>query len=58
MAIPKRQHSNDRTNSRRANDEEKPRHLTYVRMQFSGASAHGLPKCRHYIGRKVVEVES
>jgi len=37
MAVPKRRHSNARTNSRRANhDKKEPRHLTYC-VQCSSA---------------------
>ena len=60
MAVPKRRHSNARTNSRRANhDKKEPRHLTYCVQCSSAVPPHTVcPKCGHYMGRKVVEVET
>ena len=60
MAVPKRRHSNARTNSRRANhDKKEPRHLTYCAQCSSAVPPHTVcPKCGHYMGRKVVDIES
>ena len=57
MAVPKRRHSNARTNSRRANhDKKEPRHLTYCVQCSSAVPPHTVcPKCGHYMGRKVIE---
>ena len=60
MAVPKRRHSNARTNSRRANhDKKEPRHVTYCVQCSSAVPPHTVcPKCGHYMGRKVVDIES
>jgi large subunit ribosomal protein L32 len=59
MAVPKRRHSNARTNSRRANhDKKEPRHITYCQQCSSPVPPHTVcPKCGHYMGRKVMDVE-
>lgn len=59
MAVPKRRHSNARTNSRRANhDKKEPRHITYCPQCSTAVPPHTVcPKCGHYMGRKVMETE-
>jgi large subunit ribosomal protein L32 len=59
MAVPKRRQSNARTRSRRAHDAKKPRQLAYCPQCSTAVPTHVVcPKCGHYMGRKVVEVES
>ncbi|MGA2032520.1 MAG: 50S ribosomal protein L32 [Thermoguttaceae bacterium] len=59
MAVPKRRHSNARTGSRRAHDAKKPRELLYCPQCSQAVPAHTVcPKCGHYMGRKVTDVES
>jgi large subunit ribosomal protein L32 len=59
MAVPKRRHSNARTGSRRAHDAKQPRHLVYCPQCSTAVPPHTVcPKCGHYMGRKVVDVES
>ena len=59
MAVPKRKHSNARTGSRRAHDAKKPRQLYFCTQCSTAIPTHVVcPNCGHYMGRKVVEVES
>ena len=60
MAVPKRRHSNARTNSRRANHDKKGAAAPDVCVQCSSAvPPHTVcPKCGHYMGRKVIDIES
>ena len=58
MAVPKRKHSNARTGSRRAHDAKQPRQLTYCNRCSTAIPTHVIcPKCGHYMGRPVVEME-
>jgi len=59
MAVPKRRHTNSRTGKRRSHDAKKPRRLQYCPQCSTATPSHVVcPKCGHYMGRKVVEVES
>jgi large subunit ribosomal protein L32 len=59
MAVPKRRHSNARTGSRRAHDFKKPIQLRTCPECSTAIPQHVIcPKCGHYMGRKVVDVES
>jgi len=59
MAVPKRKHSNSRTGKRRAHDAKRPAHVSYCVQCSSAVTPHTVcPNCGHYMGRKVVEVES
>jgi large subunit ribosomal protein L32 len=59
MAVPKRRHSNARTGSRRAHDAKKPKHILYCPKCSMAVPPHTVcPKCGHYMGRTVVEMES
>jgi len=59
MAVPKRKHSNSRTNKRRSHDAVRPRHVIYCPECSSPVPSHAIcPNCGHYMGRKVVETES
>jgi len=59
MAVPKRKHSNSRTGKRRAHDAIKPRQLSYCPQCSTAVPTHVVcPNCGHYMGRKVVEVET
>ena len=58
MAVPKRRHSNARTNSRTTNhDKKEPRHITFCPQCSAAVPPHTVcPKCGHYMGRKVMDV--
>jgi len=59
MAVPKRKHTNSRTGKRRSHDAKTPRQLQYCPQCSTAVPSHVVcPKCGHYMGRKVVEVES
>ncbi|MBN1909278.1 MAG: 50S ribosomal protein L32 [Pirellulales bacterium] len=59
MAVPKRKHSNHRTGIRRSQDALKASELTYCTKCSTAKPAHVVcPNCGHYMGRKIVEVES
>ena len=59
MAVPKRKHSNSRTGKRRSQDAKKPPELSYCGQCHTAVPSHTVcPKCGHYMGRKVVDVES
>lgn len=59
MAVPKRKHTNSRTGKRRSHDAKKPRQVQYCPQCSTAVPSHVVcPKCGHYMGRKVVEVES
>jgi large subunit ribosomal protein L32 len=57
MAVPKRRHSNSRTNKRRAHHHKKPKQLTSCPKCSANLPTHTVcPKCGYYMGRVVVEV--
>lgn len=59
MAVPKRKHSNSRTGKRRSQDAKKPQELSYCNQCSTAVPTHTVcPKCGHYMGRKVMDVES
>ena len=59
MAVPKRKHSNSRTGKRRSQDAKTPQELTYCAQCSKAVPSHTIcPNCGHYMGRKVVEIES
>ena len=59
MAVPKRRQSNAKTGSRRAHDALKPKQLSMCEQCSTALPTHMVcPKCGHYMGRKVVEIES
>ncbi|MEE8453081.1 MAG: 50S ribosomal protein L32 [Thermoguttaceae bacterium] len=59
MAVPKRKHSNSRTGTRRAHDALKARQIEFCVQCSNVVPAHTIcPKCGHYQGRKVMEIES
>ncbi|HUT09275.1 MAG TPA: 50S ribosomal protein L32 [Thermoguttaceae bacterium] len=59
MAVPKRRHSNARTGTRRSQDAKKPKQLSYCEKCSTAVPSHAVcPKCGHYMGRKVMDVES
>ena len=59
MALPKRRHSNARTGTRRAQDAKKPRQLEYCDQCSTAVPSHTVcPKCGHYMGRKVMDIET
>ncbi|MFW6125200.1 MAG: 50S ribosomal protein L32 [Pirellulales bacterium] len=59
MAVPKRKHSNSRTGKRRSHDAKRPAHVTYCSQCSAAVKPHTIcDNCGHYMGRKVVEVES
>ena len=59
MAVPKRKHSNARSGSRRAHQAKKPVQLQYCPECSTAVPSHVVcPKCGHYMGRKVMEIES
>ncbi len=56
MAVPKRRHSNSRTNKRRSHHHIKPRQLGYCPQCSSPAPTHTIcPKCGYYQGRTLIE---
>ncbi|MBL8870769.1 MAG: 50S ribosomal protein L32 [Planctomycetaceae bacterium] len=58
MAVPKRRHSNSRTNKRRAHDHKKPKQLTYCPKCSAVTPTHVVcPNCGYYMGRVVVQTE-
>jgi large subunit ribosomal protein L32 len=58
MAVPKRKQSNSRTGHRRAHDRKKPRQLSFCSRCSTAVPTHLVcPKCGHYMGRTVVEME-
>lgn len=58
MAVPKRKHSNSRTNKRRSHDNVKPRQLASCPQCSTPIPTHVVcPNCGHYMGRKVVDME-
>ncbi|QDS95642.1 50S ribosomal protein L32 [Roseimaritima multifibrata] len=58
MAVPKRKHSNSRTNKRRSHDRLTPRQLTYCPQCSTAVPTHVVcPKCGLYQGRTMVESE-
>ena len=57
MAVPKRKHSNARTNSRRAHNAVKPLKLEYCPQCSTAVPSHRIcPNCGHYMGRPMVEM--
>ncbi|QDS86228.1 50S ribosomal protein L32 [Rosistilla oblonga] len=57
MAVPKRKHSNSRTNKRRSHDHLSRKQLTYCPQCSSATPTHTVcPKCGYYMGRTIVEV--
>jgi large subunit ribosomal protein L32 len=59
MAVPKRKHTNARTGARRSHDAKKPRKVVFCVQCSMAVPSHTVcPKCGHYMGRKVVDVES
>ena len=59
MAVPKRKHSNARTGSRRSQDAKRPIQVEYCTQCSTAIPSHTVcPNCGHYMGRKVMEVES
>jgi large subunit ribosomal protein L32 len=58
MAVPKRRHSNSRTNRRRSHHAKKPKQLqTCPQCSYEVPSHVVCPNCGHYMGRKVVKTE-
>jgi large subunit ribosomal protein L32 len=56
MAVPKRRHSNSRTNKRRAHDAIKPKQLSYCPKCSAATLQHvACPNCGYYMGRIIVE---
>ena len=54
MAVPKRKHSNSRTNKRRANDGLKAKNLTVCPKCSTTLPTHVVcPTCGYYMGRVV-----
>ena len=59
MAVPKRRHSNSRTNKRRSHDHKKPRQLCVCPRCSESIPTHVVcPKCGFYGGRVVVQVDA
>jgi large subunit ribosomal protein L32 len=59
MAVPKRKHSNSRTGTRRAHDAKRPRQIEYCTQCSTAVPSHTIcPNCGHYMGRKVVDIET
>ncbi len=59
MAVPKRKHSNSRTGKRRSQDAKSPRQIEYCDQCSTAVPSHTVcPNCGHYMGRKVMEIES
>lgn len=55
MAVPKRKHSNSRTNKRRAHDFLRPRALSICPKCSDSHPPHVIcPKCGYYMSRVVV----
>ena len=58
MAVPKRRQSNSKTGKRRSHDHKKPRQTVYCPQCSTVVPSHTIcPKCGHYMGRPVVEIE-
>ncbi|MDA7979166.1 MAG: 50S ribosomal protein L32 [Pirellulales bacterium] len=58
MAVPKRKHSNSRTNKRRSHDNVKSRQLQTCPQCSVPVPSHVIcPNCGYYMGRKLVEME-
>jgi large subunit ribosomal protein L32 len=56
MAVPKRRQSNQKTGSRRAHDQKKPKQLHYCPKCSTAIPSHVIcPNCGNYMGRTVVE---
>ena len=54
MAVPKRKHSNSRTNKRRSHDRLRSKNLTVCPKCSSSLPTHVVcPKCGFYMGRVV-----
>jgi large subunit ribosomal protein L32 len=55
MAVPKRRHSNSRSNKRRSHHHKKPKQLTACPRCSETIPTHTIcPKCGHYMRRNVV----
>ncbi len=58
MAVPKRRQSNQKSGSRRAHDQKKPKQLHYCPKCSTALPSHVIcPNCGYYMGRTVVEME-
>ena len=58
MAVPKRKHSNSRTNKRRAHDRLTPRPLSVCPQCSTMLPTHVVcPDCGYYMGRVVSPVD-
>jgi len=58
MAVPKRKHSNSRTNKRRANDGLTPKSLTICPKCSTSVPTHVVcPTCGYYMGRVVTPIK-
>ncbi|NQU22601.1 MAG: 50S ribosomal protein L32 [Candidatus Nealsonbacteria bacterium] len=59
MAVPKRKHSNARSGSRRSHNAKTPRQVSHCEQCSTPVPSHVVcPNCGHYMGRKVMDVES
>lgn len=59
MAVPKRRHSNSRTNKRRSHHFKRPKQLAYCPQCSQAVPTHVMcPKCGHYMGRNVTEMDA
>ncbi len=57
MAVPKRRHSNSRTNKRRSHHAIKPKQNCFCPKCSTLVPTHSVcPKCGYYMGRVVVEM--
>ncbi|HBE66889.1 MAG TPA: 50S ribosomal protein L32 [Planctomycetaceae bacterium] len=58
MAVPKRKHSNSRSGKRRSHHRIKAKQTTFCPQCSISVPTHVVcPKCGHYMGRTVVEMD-
>jgi large subunit ribosomal protein L32 len=59
MAVPKRRHSNSRSNKRRSHHHKRPKQLTACTKCSYVVPTHTIcPKCGTYMNRTVVEMSA